>query len=380
MTYDVVVVGASFAGIAVAREAAARGLKVAVLERKSDVGKGINTTGILVEEAAELLMPPQHLIKKISEIRLYSPALKSLEIAANRYFFLSTDTPNLLRHYVQTATREGVTVLTDTPFACALERRGAVWINGGELAAKMLVGADGPRSRVAQMFNLDRNTRFLTGAEAEFTGVDLENPNAFYCFLDRRYAHGYIGWAIPGIAITQVGVACASGKPDVRGFMARVAPVMKSDDALLLSNRGGLIPVGGILRRTFGERVVLIGDAAGTVSPLTAGGIHHAIHYGRRLGELLADYLYTDGPHPGPALMREYPSFAGKLAARAALEAAPNWAFNAMIGSPLFEAAARHVFFMKKRVPGRKPLARVVSDSGEGKPDSGAQIRPSKIR
>ena len=377
MTYDIAVVGASFAGLAVARAAAARGLKVAVLERKADVGLGLNTTGILVEEAAELLMPPQHLIKKISEVRLYAPGLKFIELAANRYFFLSTDTPNLLRHYAKTAVREGVTLFTDTPFECALERRGLVWINGGAVVAKLLVGADGPRSRVAQAFGLDRNTRFLTGAEAEFTGVGLENPNAFYCFLDRRFAHGYIGWAVPSIAITQVGVACARGKPDVRAFMSHVAPVLDGEDALLLANRGGLIPVGGILRRTFGARVVLNGDAAGTVSPLTAGGIHHAIHYGGRLGALAADYLKNDGPHPGSALMREYPSFAGKLLARAALEAAPNFVFEALVGAPVFEAAARYVFFMKKRVP--KPQRRSGTPRAETKTRhgiDGATVRP----
>lgn len=364
MIYDLIVVGASFAGIATARAAAVRGLKVAVVERKKDVGLGLNTTGILVEEAAELLMPPQHLVKRISEVRLYSPALKSIEITARRYFFLSTDTPNLLRHYAKTAMREGVTLLADTPFTDGVSAADGVRINDGALVAKMLIGADGPRSRVAQAFGLDRNTRFLTGAEAEFTGVDLENPGAFYCFLDRRFAHGYIGWAVPSIAITQVGVASISGKPDVKAFMRHVAPVMQGEDALLIANRGGLIPVGGILRRTFCERVVLIGDAAGTVSPLTAGGIHHAIHYGGRLGALAADYLQGDGPHPGPSLVREYPSFAGKLLARAAFEAAPNLIFDTLIGAPLAGAAARYVFFMKKRVPGKKPKRQARTQTG----------------
>src|SRR5262245_53874039 len=99
--FDLIVVGASFAGVAVARSAAAQGLKVALLERKADPGAGLNTTGILVEEAAALLNPPAHLLRKITRVRLYAPSLSAVTIAARRYFFLATDTPALMRHAVE---------------------------------------------------------------------------------------------------------------------------------------------------------------------------------------------------------------------------------------------------------------------------------------
>ena len=51
--FDLIVVGGSFAGLACARTAALRGLKVAVIERKGDPGEAVRTTGILVKEAAE---------------------------------------------------------------------------------------------------------------------------------------------------------------------------------------------------------------------------------------------------------------------------------------------------------------------------------------
>ena len=53
--YDLVIVGASFAGLVAARTAAMRGLKVAVLEAKPEAGHRVATTGILVKEAAEEL-------------------------------------------------------------------------------------------------------------------------------------------------------------------------------------------------------------------------------------------------------------------------------------------------------------------------------------
>ena len=50
----------------------------------------------------------------------------------------------------------------------------------------------------------------------------------------------------------------------------------------ILSRRGGPIPCSGIVRPLATEQVMLIGDAAGMVSPLTAGGIHNALRFGRR--------------------------------------------------------------------------------------------------
>ena len=47
------------------------------------------------------------------------------------------------------------------------------------------------------------------------------------------------------------------------------------------------------------EYFFLATDAAGMVSPLTAGGIHRAYLCGRLAGQAIADYLLQGGPHPG---------------------------------------------------------------------------------
>ena len=53
MQFDLIIIGASFAGLAAARTAASRGLSVAVVEAKPDAGARVHTTGILVREAIE---------------------------------------------------------------------------------------------------------------------------------------------------------------------------------------------------------------------------------------------------------------------------------------------------------------------------------------
>ncbi|MGH8037233.1 MAG: NAD(P)/FAD-dependent oxidoreductase, partial [Stenotrophomonas sp.] len=98
--WDLVVVGASFAGAACALAAAQYGLRVCVLERKADPGERLHTTGILVKEVVEqtwLRRIPAALLQRVEQVRLYAPNLRSVRLAAPGYYFMTTDTPNLLR-------------------------------------------------------------------------------------------------------------------------------------------------------------------------------------------------------------------------------------------------------------------------------------------
>ena len=132
---------------------------------------------------------------------------------------------------------------------------------------------------------------------------------------------------------------------------------MHGQQPQIVGRRGGLIPVGRLVEPFCNDKVILVGDAAGIVSPLTAGGIHTALHYGNRLGELAATYLHKDGPHPGNVLKREYPRFRHKLLLRELFNRTPNWCLDAAIRLPFAQPVASAVFFMKKRLPSRRNVA-----------------------
>lgn len=353
--YDVIIAGASFAGIACAKALALRGCSVLVMERRADIRKGIRTTGILVDEAISLVDPAAGLYKPISQVRLYAPSMRYIEVASQKYMFYATDTPALMQSLVYDAAGKGVKFLFDTPFINGKPEGNLVSINGGLASCRFLVGADGAKSPVASAFNLGKNTKFLVGVEAEYTGIGMENPNAFYCLLDQRYATGYIGWIIPGPKVVQIGLATRhSEKPDIAKFYRHVSPLLQQHRPEVVERRGGLIPVGGMVKPFYNDKVILVGDAAGIVSPLTAGGIHTALHYGRRLGELLSLHLHHQGLHPGSVLEKEYPRFRAKHLLRAVFDHTPNAAFNALIASPVSQPLANAVFFLKKRLPKRR--------------------------
>jgi len=357
---EVVIAGGGFAGLACAKALAERGISVVVLERKKTAGQGMHTTGIIVGECAEEFAVPEHLTKRVTDVRLYAPSLRYVDLHAPEYFFLTTDTPGLMQFFSDEAVKAGAVVLYDMPYRSAVQVGDRINVNEGAFSCRFLIGADGPRSKVADDFLLGQNTKFLLGAEAEYAGLPLadmrlgggENDNAFYCFLDQKLAAGYLGWVIPGVGVAQVGVAQRMpAKPDVDAFVARMKGVFDFSNAKVVARRGGLIPCGGLVKPFYRDNVILLGDSAGIVSPLTAGGIHTALHYGKALGEVIAAHVNHGGAHPGKAMARVYPRFRLKLGLRMIFEhCAPNWLLDLVITNPLFRTAASTVFFRKKKL------------------------------
>lgn len=377
--FDLVIAGASFAGLVCARIAALRGLRVAVIEKKPDPGARVHTTGILVKEAADEWEVPHRLTRKVHGVRLYSPALKSVDLFAPGYYFLATDTAGILRWLGDEAVRAGAQLFCDTRFEGADYEQGLIRLFGLGWRTRYLVGADGGKSRVAQSFGLGRNRHFLIGAEAEFDGLGGLDPRFLHCFIDSRLAPGYLGWAVPGVRGAQIGLAATlartrRSKLDPKRFEARLESVFDFSSARISERRSGLIPAGGPVSPISGRQVLLIGDAAGLVSPMTAGGIQLAFHFGRRSAQAIADHLTAGGPDPGVVMAGEYPRMGVKRMMRAALDTAPpNWLIEKTLFTPPALAFAQRVYFHRRAVAG---CALALDDLSV--PETGApkQLRP----
>ena len=352
-TFDVVIVGASFGGLACATHLAEHGKSVCILELKKDITKGIHTTGIIVKEAAAAFDLAPDLTHEINQVRLYAPSLKYIDLHTDDYFFQATDTPNLMAHLKTKAENTGVTILMNSPYKHAEKRGNDIFIHDYNLTCQFLIGADGPQSKVAQDWNLGTNQKYLLGAEAEFSTAHLESTKAFYCFLNQKIAYGYLGWVVPNIDIIQVGLATSlPKKPDIGTFIDHIAPLFNLDKKNIVSRRGGLIPCGGPVKPLNTSNVLLLGDAAGTVSPLSAGGIHTAHFYGLNLAKEIISYSADNtAPHPSKYMVKHYPKFQQKRFKRWVFEhLAPDWLLNITIGNPLFKALAKIVFFKEKKL------------------------------
>jgi len=355
----VAVVGAGLAGLFTARLLASRGLRVLLIDRKASLASPVHTTGIFVRKTWEdFPLPDEQLGAPIRDVFLYSPSLRRLHLVARDDEFRIGRMEWIYASMLEGCSRAGVHWL---PSSRLLDcHRGSVTLarrNRRETyRVRFIVGADGARSLVARQIGLDRNFEFLVGLE-EIVATP-PGPAALHCFLDPKLAPGYIAWIAADGRTAHIGVAGYRQRFHPANALAEFRQrVRHIATGRVIERRGGLIPVNGLLRTIANDRGLLVGDAAGAVSPLTAGGLDGAL----RLSELAADVIAAYLDRPDPLTLRQYDGtrFQARLLTRhwmrrlwraAAHPALAEIAFAALAIPPL-NAVARHIFFSRGSFP-----------------------------
>src|SRR5882724_11981270 len=306
--FDVVVVGAGLGGLQCALRLAELGASVLLIDRKPSLDTAIHTTGIFVRRTLEdFTFPSETLGPPVRHVTLYSPGLRKLELESPHDEFRVGKMGRMYLKFLEECINAGVSWLPQTGFVESSEVIAGSIVTletAGQrqrVFARVLVGADGARSRVAEDLQLDSNKEWIVGVEEVFSNVPLEGPPRFHCFLDPRLAPGYIAWAINDGEEVHLGVG---------GYAARFEPLralselrtivgkrfMNLNNAIRVERRSGRIPVGGVLDRLANSRGLLIGDAAGAVSPLTAGGLDPCMRLSHFAAQAIANYLESGSP------------------------------------------------------------------------------------
>ncbi|HVG24594.1 MAG TPA: NAD(P)/FAD-dependent oxidoreductase [Thermoanaerobaculia bacterium] len=364
MKTDIAIIGAGLAGLRCARLLAARGLRVVLLDRKPSVAGPVHTTGIFVRKTWEdFPLPEEQLGPPIRDVVLYSPARRSLAIRAQRDEFRVGRMSWLYLQLLEQCAQAGVQWI---PGARVLSVDPLTYVRNGRtetLDARFIVGADGARSLVAQRLGLDVNTEMLLGVE-EIVPPIAKEP-VLHCFLDPELAPGYIGWVANDGHEAHVGVAgYRKSGWDASQALHKFRDTLPFRLGRTIERRGGYIPVNGILRNIASPRGLLIGDAAGAVSPLTAGGLDGAMRLSTFAADVIVEYLATGDRRA----LAQYTGdrFRARILAR-------RWMRNAMrvfssspllmesafatLRVPLFRAVAEHVFFARGSFPDVQPAA-----------------------
>ncbi|HEX8367328.1 MAG TPA: NAD(P)/FAD-dependent oxidoreductase [Pyrinomonadaceae bacterium] len=383
-SFDVVIVGSGLAGLQCAKLLSQRGAKILLVDRKTDLTKGIHTTGIFVRKTLEdFRFPPETLGKPVRNVALYSPRLKRLNLSSKYDEFRVGKMGALYESYLRECVKNGVEFSNSTRYVSAervisagdsaplspeqiqpaetvvkLEKNGEAFA----VKTKVLVGADGANSRVAKDLDLDENREFIVGVEEVWQGVSLTGEPVLHCFLDSKLAPGYLAWVTNDGEEVHIGVggyhAGFNPREALEKFKAKViGKIVDLRSAELAEKRGGKIPVGGVLKRIACERGLLIGDASGAVSPLTAGGLDPCL----RLSKMAAQVIWERLESGNPRVLLKFSGelfrarFVSRLWMRRVLAMFSNQ-FLLETGCfflrlPLLEKLAAHVFFGRGSFP-----------------------------
>ena len=302
---DVLVVGGGPAGCVAAWEAAAAGAgRVLLIERDRAIGapvrcaEGVGSAGL-----REFLDPDgaPWVSRKITKVIFWAPDGTEVVLASDDVGYI-LDRTRFEPALADLAARAGAEIRIGTE-AVRMERGGDAWrvlLRGprGEetLTAKVVIGADGIETMVGRWAGLDTRVpsrNMESCAQYVVSNIDFD-PDAIYLHFGPSVAPGGYAWIFPkGVGVANVGLGVVALRSDGRNAREYL-------DAYLAKHfpRGTVtgLTVGGVIsgttvKRTVADGVMLAGDAAHMINPLSGGGIITAMKAGRLAGRHAARAL-----------------------------------------------------------------------------------------
>lgn len=304
---DVLVVGAGPAGAVAAWQAkqAAPELEVAVLERDRAVGSPVRCAEGVGDAGLRVFATPDGAdwaARKITRVILLAPDDTEVKVAERDVGWV-LDRTRFDAHLAAQARTAGAEVLVGTE-ATGMSRNGddrwhvRVKSRGIEETwrARVVIGADGVETMVGRWAGLDTRvpSRDMEScAQYVLHGIECD-PDAIYLQFGDAIAPGGYAWIFPkGIGVANVGlglVALKANGRNARQYLDEWIGRRYPGAARTGYTVGGVI-VHTTIKKTFADGVLIAGDAAHMINPLSGGGIVNAMKAGRLAGCVAASAI-----------------------------------------------------------------------------------------
>jgi digeranylgeranylglycerophospholipid reductase len=310
---DVLVIGAGPAGSSTAKHAALNGAEVILMDKKSEIGSPKRCAeGVSKEGLKKLGIEPNSrwVTKELSGVRLISPNgtdvwMKEDQVKLPEAGYI-LERKVFDKFMAMDAARAGATIMIKTlargmrkdydGYIVSCESMGEDF----EIKAKIVIGADGPESRVGRWGGLKTAVKpknMESGIQFEMVGLEMEDPDVIEFYFGSVAPGGY-AWIFPkGDDIANVGLGIVSTVTDKSAYehlveFVKNCPATQNAQPVELNVGGD--PVGGMTKNLVKDNLMIVGDAAGHVNPLTGGGIITALEAGMYAGEVAAAAVKED--------------------------------------------------------------------------------------
>ena len=306
MDYDAVVVGAGPGGTMTAKTLAESGASVLVVEKRPEIGVPVRCgegTGIQGLKDLGIKPDPKFIANEIYGEYLYSPDGTKVDLRGEKPNGYVLERRMFDKHLGILAAKAGAKVQTRTTATGLIKENGCVkgvklkhFNDEYEVLCNVVVGADGIEGRVGRWAGIENRTKLgemASNVQFEMAGIDIEEPNVLEFYIGDNYAPGGYAWIFPKSEdVANVGLGIRKSKGTALHYLKKF---IESKDNLKKGSIVGIVvggvPVQGPMERSVADGVVLVGDAARQIDPLTGGGIYNAMYCGTLAGRTIKEAI-----------------------------------------------------------------------------------------
>ena len=306
---DVAIIGGGPGGLSAARRLAADGWSVTVFEEHDRIGAPVHCTGVLAEDViASMNLPCEAVLNPLSTVRFVAPAGHSFDYTTATTEAVVIDREVFDLALGRRAETAGATITRGARVTAIEPSDDAVLVmlsTGEAIRARAVILACGANYGFQKRLGLGMPSTFLQSAQMELPADRLGDveihfgseiaPKGFAWAVPVRRAHG-----------TFVRIGAMADGDAASCFSKMLARVRQRWDVAVpdaLTPRRRMLPLASV-KRTYTDRVLAVGDAAGLVKPTTGGGIYYSVVSGEIAAEVLGSRLAVNDL--SAAAMREY--------------------------------------------------------------------------
>lgn len=309
--YEVIIIGAGPGGSTVAKELAKAGIKTLLVEKRAEIGMPVRcgeATGIKGIEKLGIKPWKQAIAWQTYGAYLYAPDLTRVELLSDKPNGYVLERRIFDKQLAIEAANTGASVFVKAYAKALIRGNGAFsgvkikhFDREKEVKCRIIVGADGIESKVGRWAGINTRTKLsemTSNVQFEMCNIEMENSEVNEFYFGNEVAPGGYLWIFPkGEDIANVGLGIRDRKKTALYYLKRF---IKKNENLkkgkLISAFAGGVPVQGPLEKAVNKNVLLVGDAARHVDPLTGGGIYNAILAGKLAAKTIAEHFEKDIP------------------------------------------------------------------------------------